>query len=419
MPSMSDPERRQRLYAFVEGTSEPSSEETVYARLGLVLDCMDANAIYEGRDLTDEHLVIVRVLSTGNRLKRCFGLKRQPKEGDWYLIELAIRPGLPVAWTLSAVNDYQDAPTRTNVVGLWLIDSDVPMPSELRPTYQHSAVLMSAVTGASLSKLYYPTQDSTGLALVTHLAQYEQNELNSALCARVLDVGQASCIALYDAPNADANVIGFFDVGAPIWFHERSLPKLIDFKLPTKNGFVILSHWDFDHYAMAWGRVKELRELTWFAPKQTIGANGARFQKQLGKKLHYIDENEIGVGGIRLFKGLGGVKGLVADRNATGYVLRLTSNGGSRLLTGDVDYGYVPAPALEQLVGLTVPHHGGAGVGAPPSPNKSEAPAVASYGIPNRYRHPNEASLASHGQVGWRVKRTAAHKSSPRQSHWL
>ncbi len=407
-----------KFYAYVEGISLPTPDQTNYMRLHLTLDCVDARSSNEGREPTDDELVIVRVISTPKRLMRHFNLTRTPKEGDWFLIELNTKEGEPLAWTLSATNDYRGDPVRTNLVGFWFIDPEASTPHELGPEKREDAELLSVVTGSLLSKRYQPRDMGSGDDWVSLLAVATHGGPDT-LSARVLDVGQASCTAIYTARDPAAEVLGFFDVGAPIWFHNKSMPRQLDLKLPKTKGFVVLSHWDFDHYAMAWWRVKKLRDLSWFAPLQPVGANGARFQNLLGDRLHFCHEEQIGVDRFTLFKGRGAAHGLDTDRNATGYVLRLTNEDGARLLTGDVDYSYVPGLAMEQLVGLTVPHHGGTGTGTPPTPSKHGALAVASYGVPNRYRHPDEAYLQSHQRAGWAVARTATHASRLRRSHWL
>ena len=49
-----------------------------------------------------------------------------------------------------------------------------------------------------------------------------------------------------------------------MFFNQRSFPKPFDHR-PASSGFVILSHWDFDHFALAL-RYPELKKLQWFAP---------------------------------------------------------------------------------------------------------------------------------------------------------
>jgi beta-lactamase superfamily II metal-dependent hydrolase len=92
------------------------------------------------------------------------------------------------------------------------------------------------------------------------------------------------------------------------------------------------------------------------------------------------------------------------NRNASGLVLQVQANKGSILLTGDAGYDFIPAIAKNNLIGLTVPHHGGVGAGIPPAPKVKEAVATISYGIPNRYGHPNNTTINDHSL--WSVKKT-------------
>lgn len=411
---------RGRFYAFVESISQPSDGESGYARLDLTLDCVIAHSFHESIEGADERLQIVRVLTTNRRLRERFQLQRVPSEGDWLLIELALDPGNPIAWALSAVNDYQGDPNRTNLVGLWPVDPEGVTPDALRPSDPDGIRLLSLVTGNSLTEHYRPSKAANrGADKLAFEALFAQVASTTTPKVRVLDVGQASCAAIYSASDPKADVLGFFDVGAPIWFHGNTMPRACDIKLPTKGGFVVLSHWDFDHYAMAWWRKPALRNLNWYAPLQRVGANGARFQAKLGARLHYIEETQIGIDRFWLFKGTGARRGLADDRNATGYVMRVEDQDGARLLTGDLGYDFIPAEAIGELMGLTIPHHAGSATGIPPAPHQAGARAIASYGLPNRYRHPDQASLRSHCDRGWTVEPTAAHGGRPRQSHWL
>ena len=149
--------------------------------------------------------------------------------------------------------------------------------------------------------------------------------------------------------------------------------------------FVILSHWDFDHFALAI-RYPQLKGLNWFAPKQPVGPNTAHFQKTLGKRLNSSQ-------GMSTLVGFCSSDAL-AHRRATGIQLampcRIDREDAGILLPGDADYQWIPPVIARGANQLMMPHHGAAG-SPPPSPNGKASPvAVASYGVPNTYRHPNE-----------------------------
>jgi beta-lactamase superfamily II metal-dependent hydrolase len=232
----------------------------------------------------------------------------------------------------------------------------------------------------------------------------------------MIDVGHANCAAIHVARSADSRIIGYYDVGAPIFFHHGTFPKaFLEQRRIPDDGFVILSHWDFDHYALAVTRLKDLQELQWYAPNQSVGPNAARLQSQLGGRLHFIDAKQVPIlSNLRLWKGLGPI----LDRNSSGYVLRATRGNDSALLTGDVSYEAIEPAAKSRLMALGITHHGGKGSANPPQPH-GEGHAVVSYGLPNRYGHPSEQHLKAHEAAGWKVRRTAGDSIFARGDIWL
>ena len=219
-----------------------------------------------------------------------------------------------------------------------------------------------------------------------------------------LDVGQAACVVFSEGGRP----FGYFDVGAPMFFNRRSFPKPFDHRTAT-DGFVILSHWDFDHFALAL-RYPQLKNLQWFAPNQPVGPNTALFQKSLSSNLTFIS-NDIDVGSLALRRCSGTS---ARDRNSTGYALRVNVKDTGILLPGDADYQWVPPAIANSVNRIMLPHHGATG-SPPPSPNGGNNPvAIVSYGIPNTYRHPNEDQIDAHRRAGWRIRRTAAHGNPTR-----
>lgn len=213
----------------------------------------------------------------------------------------------------------------------------------------------------------------------------------------VLDVGQASAALI----KRDDKPIGFFDVGAPLWFNKGSLPKPM--LLPIiSEGFVILSHWDFDHFDLG-RRNALLRSLDWYAPDQPVGPNTARFQADLGNRLTFID-GAASNGGFTLDRG---TATLPSDRNGSGYQLRYERGGQAVLLTGDTSYDFIRPHMLHGIGGVSVPHHAGRS-SIPPPRAALPARAIASYGWPNSYRHPHPQTLLDHDSRDWRISPTAA-----------
>jgi beta-lactamase superfamily II metal-dependent hydrolase len=70
------------------------------------------------------------------------------------------------------------------------------------------------------------------------------------------------------------------------------------------------------------------------------------------------------------------------------------------------------------LNGLIIPHHGGHGNSTIPTAATSGQAAV-SYGVPNKYKHPNEIRLRAHTHNSWNVIRTAKQPTTGRGNRWL
>ncbi|MGA0604652.1 hypothetical protein ACO2Q0_01520 [Phenylobacterium sp. VNQ135] len=416
---MSEPDtpKQRRYLAFVENKAEPL-DGVPPSRITFVLDCVESVAFQEGRFEDHEALALVRILSTPRRLLDLFELPRLPTEGDWLEIMLSDNPGnQPLAWCLSARNNYQGPAERLYLVGLRFL------PSEREPGLAAKDPEAATLPERQMVALQFMVSPPIGDRdeRVAFDALFADVAAKSGLHARVLDVGQACAIALCNEKSSAARILGFFDVGWPLWFHSGSLPKAwTKLKLaPDGDGFVILSHWDFDHFAMALWKEPGLRKLRWYAPHQAVGPNTKAFADSLGDRLTYLSQPTYGPPNVQLFRGLGAQNGVPDDRNATGYVLRFEREGHGRLLAGDVDYRHVPPGALANLAGVYIPHHAGSGGTKPPTPAGGGGEAVASYGLPNKYRHPNDAVLNAHYSLGWNVQHTASTKKVPRGDRWL
>lgn len=90
--------------------------------------------------------------------------------------------------------------------------------------------------------------------------------------ASVIDVGQGGMVAVHHRDNAGQPSL-FFDFGWPTRWYEKTAPVPPDLQLAPRTP-VILTHWDFDHYAFALDDVKsntyELRkgadDRIWLVP---------------------------------------------------------------------------------------------------------------------------------------------------------
>lgn len=221
----------------------------------------------------------------------------------------------------------------------------------------------------------------------------------SSFKVKILDVGQASCSAIYDSKD---RLVGYFDVGAPLGFHKKTFPASFHTGMSSDTDFVVLSHWDYDHYSLALSHMRGLLSKKWFAPLQDVGPGAKHLQKLLGGNLVYLRGREYTFSGSIKIHGLGSRK----NRNQGGYVMRVPVEGGAVLLPGDADYCLMASCMTSGLVGLCVTHHGGEGAGKPPKAVGSHAKAVISSGMGNRYKHPSQQVIDSLREEGWDVRRT-------------
>lgn len=373
-----------RYYAFVDDVA-PADPENKRSRSSIRLDAIDADAF--DADPTnidrDEALAIVRISSTPGRLAYLFGIDTL-HEGDWVEIRLLPQESMPLTWHFSYTSSYTQY-QRSNIVSLSTIAE--------APTASIRARLTAACKSKETPRLNLEGQDD----LLSPLRGLKE--------IVAVDVGQAACISFHE----NFRCVGYFDVGAPLFSNKHSCPNHINHQFATE-GFVILSHWDFDHFSLAY-KHPLLKSLDWLAPEQRVGPNTAKFQKSLGTRLRFMS-GKLETPYLMLAPCLGADP---LDRNSTGYALRVKIGEQAVLLTGDADYQWIDQTLKSNLTGLVIPHHGAAGANPPRPALLKRAVAVASYGNPNCYRHPNETFLADHKKIGWQVQRTAKFGMAPIQ----
>lgn len=248
------------------------------------------------------------------------------------------------------------------------------------------------------------------------------------LLVRVVDVGQASCNAIHSQRHL-SRVLGYYDVGRPLWFQAKSWPTNPPSIHTPRNAFVVLSHWDYDHYSMALGFKPDLLNLNWFARNPSHpGPIVKNLIDRLGKNLKFISAaTQTIVPNVLLYA----CTGPISDKNQCGYAMQVQTSQGNILLTGDADYQYIPLPAQQGLKGLVISHHGGGSSGIPPTPHGQLGNAVVSFGIPNKYNHPVSAQINKHFAAGWVVvasnwtehpklaPKKGVSRTTSRKDHWL
>ncbi|MEO8388623.1 hypothetical protein [Polaromonas sp.] len=398
---MANLENFKSAYAFIESVSKPFQQVSQYERANVVLDIISEAAFNGGRgDSRDpKDLAIVRVMSTVNRLQTRFGLG-DITDGKWFRVVFQDKSGAPPAWILGAEDDYGGSVQRTNLIEMQALDDPK---SRSRP----QVILL-----ADLSALCASAQINSQQQTLRAVRRLPHNDY----FVRLVDVGHASFSAIHTSQDANSQILGYFDVGGPVFFHHHTFPKAFSEKdRVPKQGFVALSHWDFDHYSLAVTKLPELRKLRWYAPNQTIGPNAARLQSLLAGNLTLLTQPAFRIHpGLDLWQGTGPT----TDRNNSGYVLTVSRQRSKILLTGDANYDMIPLGAQANLSALSITHHGGAGSGFPPTPKGGKGAAGVSLGLPNRYHHPNAASLKAHAVAGWKILRTS-HPGGKRGDLWL
>lgn len=220
---------------------------------------------------------------------------------------------------------------------------------------------------------------------------------------RIVDVGQAHCAEIYDR-STPGQVLGYFDVGKPLNFFTSTWPVPPPALNVPDKGFVILSHWDYDHYSMALAFAPSLLKLDWIAPiPSSPGPTAAALIATLGPSISLVGAANLApYPGLTLHKGLGPAK----SSNNSGYVLRASLPEEEVLLAGDVEYKHIAPGALVELSGLLAPHHGAKQLVGPPAPLGGAGRAVFSFGHPNSYSHPDVALIAAHSALGWATSAT-------------
>lgn len=239
----------------------------------------------------------------------------------------------------------------------------------------------------------------------------------------VYDVGQGSASALLDA-NGRATM--YFDLGSGTYRNHSTAPTQLQFCwCINPDPFILLSHWDADHWAGAyWGAAASgpfpALAKTWVAPLQTIGPVHIAFAYDVftqgnlyiypGGSVSTISCTDNNGRSPKMLLGSG------KTRNHSGIVLCVEDTGTpvtSWLLTGDCDYPYfLQAMTPADPLALVAPHHGAslAVSSIPPQPQPQPGQyrrVVYSFGECNingggtGVQHPTIACVTSHINAGW------------------
>ena len=251
----------------------------------------------------------------------------------------------------------------------------------------------------------------------------------------VMDVGQAGCNLVYD----DQGVPQFYvDVGFPLFPNLASLPPAnglgnIEIHNPGpclgNNPAVILTHFHWDHYAMA--RVSTnagaLVDRNWIVPNQVAGGAAWVFLNNIlaspNGQLHVFPVALAGIVGgnvnvIQCVPVLGIAAGNL-NNSGLAAVVKMTNLLPNRtLLPGDAAFQAIPGVgAIVGLRWMTATHHGSdtdliplVGPSPIPAPQVVNQGRIAySYGINGGvgglhcYGHPDAPAVAAYQGRGWGV----------------
>jgi hypothetical protein len=244
----------------------------------------------------------------------------------------------------------------------------------------------------------------------------EQNKVNPKDGMRSLDVLHDPFVVAYDVGQGAANgihaaegrVAAYFDFGGGTTTHAKTYPIGLSFCFATQP-IIFLSHWHSDHWISATKHDKRALKSTWIVPEQTIGP----FDLVLILAIEHEGGSVIVVpsstglitaGPITIGTCTG------TNRNESGLAMLVRTESGEVLLSGDCGYEHLPdfwngATTAPELLGLTVPHHGGLTTRltnkATPTPLGGKSKLAFSYGKPNRYKHPRKDVENTHIAAGW------------------
>lgn len=372
-----------RYYGIVEEKIEADGGGAL--RSSLLIDCVDGDRFAADQLAIDDPsaLALVRAMTTEHVWSDRLNAGNVTK-GDWVSFVLDDEGEAPLAWEMLASDDYRRRPKRSL--------------RKIRRIGRAGSTAADGTDAALVTALHEASNNARAqhkTIPVGDLARQIDGDPAQKINIVVLDVGQAGAALI----RRGAQPIALFDAGAPLWFNKGSVA--LDFTPPPLgNGFIFLSHWDFDHFDLG-RRHTPYHARPWFAPDQLISPNTRLLQKKLGSKLTFVD-GSLTIGGFTLRRGTATDP---LDRNNTGYQLRYDRDGDAVLLTGDADYASIDPTMLSGITHLLLPHHGGKG-SAPPQASGARH-AVVSYGLPNSYRHPHTGQMDAHRRALWRVLPTA------------
>ncbi len=228
------------------------------------------------------------------------------------------------------------------------------------------------------------------------------------------DVGQGAASALL---NEDQIPFLYHDLGAGVTRNSATTPPNLSFCF-KKDPPIVLSHWDMDHWAGARINTRALTK-TWIVPEQNIDPIHSAFAHDIlisgGKILVWPN----GLGPITIKHGnieykFGRNPKNLKNRNGTGIVIQVTNtaldDNRDWLLMGDAGFHQTPFHPFNDVVAITVPHHGAKIAGKnkiPSGPNGNYGRLLFSFGPSNSHgpgvQHPVKLTIDEYHAENWDI----------------
>lgn len=329
--------------------------------------------------------------------------------------------------------------------------------------------IISNITAASTADTAILDKFFTATGLQGAKAQDITNFLNNRIDnprdeihVAVYDMGQANCNAIV---NRYEHPLIFFDLGWPIQANSATVPankpELFVCESAAEHAApVVLSHWDWDHWAYAieswhydfksksaaikWNGFATARP--WVVPRPTKahklgpshwGLFAELFRTRLPSKKRALTIWPRSVPALRFSRGLlvhcSPARYTPANRNNTGLALFVSKKCHSKqieaiLLPADAEFSSIALlevmrkanpewQARVSLVGIVASHHGGkVNVYAIPQACAAGGHMAVSNGLNNTYGHPNQQALTNYTYRGW-TKHTLTETRVPCPTH--
>lgn len=257
-----------------------------------------------------------------------------------------------------------------------------------------------------------------GQSDIDEISKVINSKCQSPFAIRVIKVGQGNAISATNIIDWGLSDVFYIDIGGGIGnnIDENIKPQFN----PEPGAFVILTHWDQDHWISA-KRYDVLNELTWIVPNQSpLGVSHMKIASrlhQVNKLLIWPDTVEMCNTDILDIHKLPKSK----DRNNSGLVVvsknennihrcnfgcfnQRSENKKNTLITGDAKYSKCGFISRYKIDALIIPHHGGKSSTKNLPKSNGSGVAVLSCGLKNSYGHPDRNTIDRHRNSGWQIK---------------